>query len=114
MHTLIIRHLGSDLPDDLPRDHINILMITARPYERDVGFRSLSRPLLELLEKERLPARIDMLRPPTLQWYKKSLAIKEKQGNEHGAASTYHQLGRIAQEQRDFGAAEQWYKTVSQ
>jgi hypothetical protein len=33
------------------------------------------------------------------------LAISEKQGNEHGAASTYHQLGRIAQEQRDFAQA---------
>ena len=29
---------------------------------------------------------------------------------EHGAASTYHQLGIIAQEQRDFSAAEGWYK----
>jgi tetratricopeptide (TPR) repeat protein len=44
------------------------------------------------------------------QWYRKSLAIKEKQGNEHGAASTYHQLGRITQEQHNFAAAEQWYK----
>ncbi len=44
------------------------------------------------------------------QWYRKSLAIEEKQGNEHGAASAYHQLGRIAQEQRDFAAAEQWYR----
>ena len=42
------------------------------------------------------------------QWYKKSLDIDEKQGNEHGAAKTYHQLGRIAVEQRDFAAAEQW------
>ena len=44
------------------------------------------------------------------QWYRKSLAIEEKQGNEHGAAITYHQLGRIAQEQRDFAGAEQWYR----
>jgi hypothetical protein len=29
-------------------------------------------------------------------WYRKSLTIKEKQGNEHGAAITNHQLGRIA------------------
>ena len=82
-------------------------------------------------------------------WYRKSLAISEKQGNEHGAAITYHQLGRIAQErarlrrrrvlvpqvprhqgeagrrarrrapitngedrqeQRDFDAAETWYR----
>ena len=44
------------------------------------------------------------------QWYRKSLAISEKQGNEHGAALTYHQLGMIAQERRDFAAAEQWYR----
>jgi hypothetical protein len=25
------------------------------------------------------------------------MVIKEKQGNEHGAASTYHQLGRVAE-----------------
>ena len=38
------------------------------------------------------------------------VAIKEKQGDEHGAAITYHQLGRIAEEQRDFASAEQWYR----
>ena len=43
------------------------------------------------------------------QWYRKSLAIKEKQGNEHGA-STYGQLGNMALEQREFVAAEQWYR----
>ena len=44
------------------------------------------------------------------RWYQKALAIKEKQGNEHGAAITYHQLGIIAEEQRDFAAAERWYQ----
>lgn len=43
-------------------------------------------------------------------WFKKSLAIKEKQGDEHGAALTYHQLGIVAQEQGDYSAAEAWYK----
>ncbi len=43
------------------------------------------------------------------KWYLKSLEITEKQGNEHGAASTYHQLGMIAQERRDFDEAEKWY-----
>ena len=33
----------------------------------------------------------------------------EKHGNEHGAASTYHQLGTIAEERRDFETAEKWY-----
>ena len=44
------------------------------------------------------------------QWYRKALAIFEKQGDEHGGALTYHQLGRIAHKQRDFASAEQWYR----
>ena len=43
------------------------------------------------------------------KWYRKSLAIDEKQGNEHGAAAAYHQLGRAAEEQRDFVGAQEWY-----
>ena len=43
-------------------------------------------------------------------WYKRSLAIFEKQRNELGVASAYHQLGIIAQERRDFATAESWYK----
>jgi Tetratricopeptide repeat len=35
----------------------------------------------------------------------KSLAISEKQGNLHVAASTYHQLGMVAQRQGEFAAA---------
>jgi tetratricopeptide (TPR) repeat protein len=42
--------------------------------------------------------------------YRKSLAIKEKQGYEHVAALTYGQFGRLAVEQRDFAAAEEWYR----
>ena len=41
-------------------------------------------------------------------WYLKSLAIKEKQGNLHGAASTYGQLGIIAGMQENFIEAGQW------
>jgi tetratricopeptide (TPR) repeat protein len=44
------------------------------------------------------------------QWYRKSLAISERQGNERGSAGTYHQLGLVAQERRDFEGAEQWYR----
>ncbi|HXP62346.1 MAG TPA: tetratricopeptide repeat protein [Dongiaceae bacterium] len=43
-------------------------------------------------------------------WYRKALAIEEKQENEHGAATTYHQLGTLAQERRDFVAAEACYR----
>ena len=51
---------------ELPRDRINILLITARPYKRDVRYRSISRPLVELIANEKLPARVTLLRPPTL------------------------------------------------
>ena len=54
-----------DLPVTLPRDRINILLITARPYEANVGFRALSRPLLDLIAQDNLPVNVEMLRPPT-------------------------------------------------
>jgi tetratricopeptide (TPR) repeat protein len=44
------------------------------------------------------------------RWYKQSLAINEKYGNEHNMANNYHNLGSVAQEQRDYVAAERWYK----
>jgi hypothetical protein len=59
------QHDPLDLPATLPRDRINILLITARPYEADVGFRALSRPLLDLIAQDNLPVSVEMLRPPT-------------------------------------------------
>lgn len=41
---------------------------------------------------------------------RKSLEIKERQGNEHGAASTWYQLGCVALQLRDVAAAEQWFQ----
>ena len=41
-------------------------------------------------------------------WYRRSLAIKEKQGDEHGAAITYGQLGILAGRQRHFIDSGQW------
>jgi tetratricopeptide (TPR) repeat protein len=38
------------------------------------------------------------------------VAIKEKLGDEHGASSTYHQLGIIAEERGDFEEARKWYQ----
>ncbi|MGV2340783.1 MAG UNVERIFIED_CONTAM: tetratricopeptide repeat protein [Planctomycetaceae bacterium] len=35
---------------------------------------------------------------------------QRKAGNPEAEAGAYHQLGRIAQEQRDFATAEQWYR----
>ena len=43
------------------------------------------------------------------QRYRKSLGIKEKIGDEHGAAITYHQLGMIAQGSATLRSAKRWY-----
>jgi len=54
------------LPESLPRDRVNILLVTARPYQGDVQYRSISRPLVELIARNHLPAHVDVLRPPTI------------------------------------------------
>jgi tetratricopeptide (TPR) repeat protein len=51
---------------EFPADRINILLVTARPYESDVHYRSISRPMVELIQKENLPAHVHVLRPPTI------------------------------------------------
>src|SRR5262249_48051609 len=54
------------LSDQLPSDQVNILLVTARPLDGDVQYRSLSRLLVELIARQRLPAQVTILRPPTL------------------------------------------------
>ena len=61
------------LPQGLPKDRVNILLVVARPYEQDVRFRSIARPLVELIEKDRLPAQVDLLRPPTFDQLREHL-----------------------------------------
>lgn len=53
------------LSSALPTDWVKILLVTARPYERDFSYRSVSRPLVELLGEQKLPAEVTVLRPPT-------------------------------------------------
>jgi tetratricopeptide (TPR) repeat protein len=70
--TRIQRRLSRDMPEPpdlppLPEDRINILLITARPFENDVGYRSVSRPLVDLIDSKKLPAMVHALRPPTLE-----------------------------------------------
>ena len=54
------------LHSELPNDRVNVLLVVARPYEGDVRYRSIARPLVELIETERLPVEVTLLRPPTL------------------------------------------------
>jgi tetratricopeptide (TPR) repeat protein len=43
---------------------LNVLAVTARPHgARDVGYRTISRPLLEALRQARIPVRLDLVRP---------------------------------------------------
>lgn len=65
------------LPDNLPHDRINILLVIARPYgDRDVGFHALSRPLVELTKGQNAPVHIDVLRPPTFDQLRQTLRDK--------------------------------------
>lgn len=52
---------------------MNILLVTARPYQGDVAYRSISRPLVELIHAEGLPTSVKMLHPPTFDQLKSEL-----------------------------------------
>ncbi len=64
------------LPETLPTDRVNILLVTARPFEKDVRYRSISRPLVKMVADERLPAEVTLLRPPTLSRLEQTLRDK--------------------------------------
>lgn len=61
------------LPEGLPSDRVHVLLVTARPYSNDVAYRSISRPLIELIRQEGLPAQVKLLRPPTLEQLQREL-----------------------------------------
>jgi tetratricopeptide (TPR) repeat protein len=67
--------------DGLPKDRVNILLVICRPYDHDVGFRSIARPLVELIAKHKLPAKVTVLRPPTFDRLRE--ALKEQKGQFH-------------------------------
>ena len=70
------------LPDNLPRDRVNLLLIIARPYgDTDVGYHALARPLADLLQKQNLPVNIDVLRPPTFAQL--DAQLRERPGHYH-------------------------------
>ncbi|MCW5199085.1 hypothetical protein VU06_05040, partial [Desulfobulbus sp. F3] len=66
------------LPENLPKDRINILLVIARPGgDSDVGFHALSRPLVELTrDEQQMPVHIDVLRPPTFDQLRQQLRAK--------------------------------------
>ncbi|RPJ50214.1 MAG: CHAT domain-containing protein, partial [Chloroflexi bacterium] len=51
-----------------PSPTLNVLVVVARPRgRRDVGYRTITRPLVDSLKKTGLPVRIDILRPGTYE-----------------------------------------------
>jgi tetratricopeptide (TPR) repeat protein len=60
----------------LPDDRVNILLVVARPYDVDVRYRSIARPLVELIRDRHLPAHVDVLRPPTFDQLREQLRAR--------------------------------------
>ncbi|MBD2614558.1 tetratricopeptide repeat protein [Nostoc punctiforme FACHB-252] len=56
---------------------INLLVVIARPNEEhDVGYRTIARPLIEVIQKSHLPVNIDLLRPGTYESLERHLEAK--------------------------------------
>ena len=69
-----LNHLSDPPPrPKLPKDRVNILLVVARPYKADVRYRSIARPLVELIQSHSLPAHVDVLRPPTFDQLREHL-----------------------------------------
>ncbi|MDM8515020.1 tetratricopeptide repeat protein [Desulfobacterales bacterium HSG16] len=70
-----------------PSPVINLLVVTARPGGKsDVGYRTISRPLVGSLRKAELPVRVDILRPGT---YRALTEHLRKMRDNHGVGY-YH------------------------
>ncbi len=75
-------HDPQPLPDNLPTDCINILLVIARPYgDQDINHHTLSRPLVELSQLQTVPVRVNVLRPPSFDQLRD--ALQEKPGFYH-------------------------------
>jgi len=80
-----------------PSSCLNVLMVTARPGgKNDVGYRTITRPVVDTIEKNRMHVKIHLLRPPTLKQLKEHL--QSKQGfyhivhfDVHGSVLSYNE-----------------------
>ena len=73
----------------LPSPTINILLVTARPYlEKDIAYRTISRPLIEGLREADVSALVDIVRPGT---YEALVTHLEKEKAMHGSGY-YHMI----------------------
>ncbi|MEA5607048.1 tetratricopeptide repeat protein [Nodularia spumigena] len=88
---------------------INLLVVVARPdEERDVGYRTISRPLLELIDNSNLLVNVELLRPGTYESLSKHLQEKGAgfyhivHLDMHGALLNYQQVQSSSKPERYF------------
>ncbi|MEL6230645.1 MAG: CHAT domain-containing protein, partial [Cyanobacteria bacterium J06627_3] len=80
-----------------PSATINVLMVIARPDEEsDVGYRTISRPLIEAIQQAQLRVNVELLRPGTFEAL--SAHLEKKEGyyhivhfDTHGGLMNYEQ-----------------------
>ena len=94
-----------------PSPTINLLVVVARPSgTRDVGYRTISRPLVEALRQTNIPIRIEILRPGTyrsLENHLRETTARHGEGyyhvvhfDVHGAVLSHAQLQKGRQANR--------------
>ncbi len=86
-----------------PSPTINLLIVTSRPFgKQDVGYRTISRPMIETLGRANIPVQIEILRPGTykaLENHLRESSAKHGVGyyhvihfDVHGAVLSYAEL----------------------
>ncbi|MEM6446514.1 MAG: CHAT domain-containing protein, partial [Cyanobacteria bacterium P01_D01_bin.123] len=89
-----------------PSPEINLLVVTARPDEEsDVGYRTISRPLIEAIERAQLRVNVELLRPGTYEALEQHLDGKEGvyhiiHFDAHGGLLTHEQFEQGVQSNR--------------
>ena len=75
-----VGQLGSKFELPPERSSLNILLVTARPFGRgDVGYRTISRPLLDALRQSSLPVTLDLVRPGSWEALRGHLRARAEQ-----------------------------------
>ena len=82
-----------------PSPTINILVVVARPNaEHDIGYRTISRPLVEAIRQAKTRVNLEILRPGTYEALSKHLEVKGKgyyhivHFDVHGTLKTYAEI----------------------
>jgi len=82
-----------------PSPTINLLVVTARPgEEKDVNYRTISRPLIEAIQQARVPINVELLRPGTYKALENHLQAKGTgyyhivHFDAHGGLATFEQI----------------------